>query len=81
MAVFSPIDPKQALGRSPESLTMEERTALAGKLVALELYSPKTLPLRAIEAIGDSADECIRRLRERGLDARNFEFVRLPPPC
>ena len=48
--------------------------------MALELYSPQTLPLRRIEAIGDSAAECARQLAERGLDPRRFEFTLLKPP-
>ncbi len=70
-------DPKRAIGRAPESLTLEEGLALAGKFVALELYSPATTPLKRIEAIGDSAVECARQLNERGLDPARFEFSRL----
>ena len=33
-----------------------------------------------IEAIGDSAAECVNQLRSRGLDPENFEFTRLLPP-
>jgi len=73
-------DPKQVIGRAPEALTLEERLALTGKLIALEIYSPATLPLRRIEAIGDSVDECIDQLTARGLDPINFEFSRLEPP-
>jgi len=49
-------------------------------LIALEIYSPATLPLRRIEAIGDSVAHCVSQLRARGLDPENFEFSRLPPP-
>ena len=73
-------DPKQALGRNPDRLTLEERYALAGKFIALEVYSPATLPLRRIEAIGKSMDECVRMLESRGLDPRIFEFTILPWP-
>ena len=69
-----------AIGRSPDRLTLEERLALAGKYVALELYTPENLALRRIEAIGDSLVECIRELRQRGFDPRRFEFDRLRPP-
>jgi hypothetical protein len=65
------------LGRSPDSLTLAERTQLAGKWIALEVYTPKTLPLRKIEAIGDSAADCIRSLRARGLDVTQYEFLPL----
>src|ERR1017187_2713621 len=72
-------DPRQALGRNPDRLTLVERTALAGKMIALEVYSPATLPLRRIEAIGDSIDACIGMLQERGLDPRRFEYSPLGP--
>lgn len=64
-----------AIGRSPEQLSLAERVALAGKTIALEIYTPKELPLRRIEAIGDGIDVCIQALRSRGLDPRKFEFT------
>ncbi len=67
------------LGRSPEELSIEERTAFAGSWIALEVYSPKTTPLRRIEAIGDSVEECIALVRTRGLEPAKFEFSRLKP--
>ncbi|HTS64687.1 MAG TPA: hypothetical protein VMH28_21840 [Candidatus Acidoferrales bacterium] len=73
-------DPRAALGRNPDRLTLEERTALAGKYVAMEIYSPETTPLRRIEAIGDSIPDCVRMLKERGLDPLNYEFTRLSWP-
>ncbi len=73
-------DPRQAIGRSPERLTLEERTAFAGKFIALEIYTPENLALRRIEAIGESLDVCVRMLKERGLDPREFEFTRLSWP-
>ena len=73
-------DQKKAIGHAPEDLTLEERLALTGKIIALEIYTPDTLPLRRIEAIGDSAGECVAQLRARGLDPANFEFSRLPAP-
>lgn len=69
-----------ALNRSPERLSLEERFALAGKFVALEVYTPDAIPLRRIEAIGDSAAECIQGLKARGLDAARFEFVQITRP-
>lgn len=74
------VDPLKAIGRSPESLPLADRVALAGKYIALEIYTPKTLPLRRIEAIGNSLSACLRMLKERGLDPGQFEFTRLPPP-
>ena len=79
MAATSAIDPKKILGRAPERLTLEEMHALAGKFIALEIYSPDTLPARRIEALGDTVDDCIRQLGERGLDPKRFEFTRLKP--
>ncbi|HWB96917.1 MAG TPA: hypothetical protein VG672_09450 [Bryobacteraceae bacterium] len=74
------IDPKQAIGRAPERLSLEERLHLVGKYIALEIYSPEVTPLRRIEAIGDSPQECIDQLAARGLDPQQFEFSRLSPP-
>ena len=79
MPVSAVKDPREAIGRNPDRLSLDERRALVGKYVALELYSPRTLPLRRIEAIGDSLDACTRMLEERGLDPRNFEYTRLAP--
>lgn len=61
-------------------MTPAERLALAGKYIALEIYSPETIPLRRIEAIGDSLAECLRNLKSRGLDPTKFEFTRLSRP-
>jgi hypothetical protein len=79
MTVSAAKDPRQALGRCPDRLTLEERTALAGKFIALEIYSPATVPLRRIEAVGDSIDTCIRMLQERGCNPRRFEYSLLGP--
>jgi hypothetical protein len=68
------------VGRSPERLTPVERTRLAGRWVALEIYTPQTLPERRIEAVGMSAADCAKQLAARGLDPRNFEYVMLFPP-
>ena len=74
------LDPQQALGRSPDRLTLEERLHLTGKYIAMELYTPETTPFRRIEAIGDSVADCVRMLKSRGLDPAQFEFSRLAPP-
>ncbi len=73
-------DAGRALGRNPDRLTPAERLALAGKYIALEIYSPETIPLRRIEAIGGSLADCLRTLKQRGLDPRQFEFTRLARP-
>jgi hypothetical protein len=80
MAAASIMDPKTILGRAPERLTLQEQQVLAGKFVAMEIYSPEATPLRRIEAIGDSVEECIRQLAARGLDPKKFEFLRLKAP-
>jgi hypothetical protein len=73
-------DPQRAIGRSPDRLNLDERRALTGKYVAFEIYTPEDLPLRRIEAIGASVEECARQLVARGLDPLRFEFSRLAPP-
>jgi hypothetical protein len=69
--------PIQAAGRYPEQLSIAELTALEGHVVALEMYTPETLPLRRIEAIGETAEDCITQLTARGLDPRRFEYTTL----
>jgi hypothetical protein len=73
-------DPQQAIGRNPDRLNLDERFALAGKYVAYEIYTPATTPAHRIEAIGDSIDECVRQLTQRGLDPLQFEFTRMARP-
>ena len=80
MSVSAASDPQQAIGRAPERLNLDERLALVGKFIALEIYTPEALPLRRIEAIGDSVEECVRQLTSRGHDPAHFEFSRLGPP-
>ena len=48
---------------------------LRGRWIALEVYSPKTLPLKRIEAIGANTAECAEELKRRGLNPMEFEFV------
>ena len=79
MTVSASKNPNQILGRAPERLTLDEQRSLAGKFIALEIYSPDTTPLRRIEAVADSVDDCIRQLVARGLDPKRFEFSRLKP--
>jgi hypothetical protein len=68
------------IGRPLESLTLAERWKWAGKWVALEMYSPQTVPLRNIEAIGNTATECVAVLKQRGLDPERYELQPLPQP-
>ena len=79
MSASAAKDPQRAIGRSPDRLSLAERRALTGKYIALEIYTPEDLPLRRIEAIGGSVQECARQLVDRGLDPVRFEFSRLAP--
>ena len=78
------------VGKAPDDLTLNERAELAGKYIALELYSPTvlgeiggkpevTVRLRRIEAIGNSPEECVRQLKDAGADPGNYEYTRLKP--
>ncbi len=64
---------------SVDSIPLGYRVQLAGKWIALEMYTPETLPLRTIAAIGSSSAECIRQLREQGLEPAKYEYSRLEP--
>jgi hypothetical protein len=74
------VDTKRFLGLSPDALPLTDRLALTGKLVAFEIYTPKTIPLHFMEAIGSSVEECVSILQARGLDPGQFEFTLLPAP-
>lgn len=62
------------VGRMPDSLTMKEQLALAGKFIAMEVYLPETQPARKIAAIGKSPADCIQQLSAKGLNPGQFEF-------
>jgi len=70
-------DASQAIGRSPDQLTLSERARFAGLFIALEIYTPEAIPLRRIEAIGASIEDCVRTLKARGLDPLRFEYTQL----
>ena len=80
MLTSTKIDPKSLIGREPERLSLPEQNALQGKWMALEIYTPRTLPLRRIEAVGGSMTDCAAQLRARSLDPKNFEFSLMRPP-
>jgi adenosylmethionine-8-amino-7-oxononanoate aminotransferase len=80
MILNSRVDPRKLIGLSPERLSVEQLRALAGLVVALELYTPETTPVRTIEAIGETAEECMAELAARGLNVRRFEYVMLKAP-
>ncbi len=71
---------KKLIGKPIGGLSLSDRWKFSGVWVALEVYTPQTLPLRIIEAAGASAPECIQQLISRGLDASRFEFVPLAQP-
>ena len=70
----------QLAGREPERLTLAERAALVGRWIALPLYNSRTLPLRQIAAVGDSALDAARALRALGKDPVEFELIRIEKP-
>jgi len=65
------------VGESPDRLTLAEREQYEGWWIALEVYTPETLPLRAIEALAPSAEDCVGMLLKRELDPSCFEFIQL----
>ena len=73
-------DHARILGRSPERLTPEEKRQFSGQFIALEIYTPQTLPLRRIEAVGDTPAACLAQLQARGLDPKKFEVELLRAP-
>lgn len=62
------------IGRFPDRLSIADRATLAGKWYATEIYNTADVPLRRMEAVGDSPADCFAQLRSRGLDPRKFEF-------
>jgi len=68
------------IGKPLDSLTAAERWKYAGAWIALELYTPQSMPLRVIASVGASAAECITALRAQGLDPTRFEYLPLVQP-
>ena len=68
------------IGRTLDNLTYREQLEAAGNWVAVEMYSPLTLPLRAFRAVGRNAAECRAQLRASGLDVTQFEYFPLHRP-
>ena len=73
-------DLQKFVGQSFDGLRLADRWSLSGYWIATELYSPQRLPLRIIQAVGESARDCIDQLRQRGLDPARFEFEPVPQP-
>ena len=68
------------VGKSLDGLNLSDRWTIAGSWIATEHYSPKTLPLRLIQAIGTSAIDCITQLKRKGLDPEQYEYTPVPQP-
>jgi hypothetical protein len=68
------------IGRPIEGLKLSERWRLTGKWVALEIYTPERLPMRILEAVGDSVAECAALLANRGLDPTRYEYLLIAEP-
>ncbi len=67
------------VGRFPDRLSIADRSVLAGKWYATEIYNTADIPLRRIEAVGTSPAACAVQLKNRGLDPRKFEFQIVTP--
>lgn len=57
-----------------EQLSVGRFTALVGCVATVELYTPNGVPSRRIEAIMQTAKECVAELAARRLDTRRFEW-------
>ncbi len=74
------LDFKALIGRPLDGFALADQWRYAGVWVALELYTPQTLPMRLIAAAGATANDCIAQLRGRGLDPERFEYRPLSQP-
>jgi hypothetical protein len=74
------VRPEKYIGRPLENLSLADRWKLSGKWVALEIYTPDTTPIRTIQALGDSAKDCVDQLSQRGLNPTAYEFFPLSQP-
>ncbi len=74
------LDFKALIGKPVDGFTLADQWRFAGVWIALELYTPQTLPMRLIAAAGTSASECIAQLREQGLEPERFEYRPLAQP-
>lgn len=74
------LDFKVLVGKPVDGFSLADQWRYAGVWVALELYTPQTLPVRLIAAAGASASECIAELRSQGLDPERFEYRPLVQP-
>ena len=74
------LDPNRFLKRSPDSFNPSEWRAVHGLWAAFEIYSPRTVPLRRIQALGASATECMGAVAAQGLAVSDFEYLPLRSP-
>ncbi len=81
MSVLKSIDPSSLRGLEPDMLSFDQRLALAGRWIAVDIYTPRTLPVRRIVVVGESAVDCARQLAEQGEDPSRYEYQRVPPAC
>lgn len=65
------------LGRNPDTLSLSERAALAGKWVALRDYNPNNLALRRIAACEATPEACREALQSQGEDPNHYQYVLL----
>lgn len=63
------------IGRSPDTLSFTERSALAGQWVALAAYQPANLALRRIAAIGATPQQCREVLLAQGQDPAQYQYI------
>lgn len=67
------------VGRSLDGLRLSDRSKLTGSWIAIELYSPESLPLRVIAAVGHDARDCARALMQKGLDPARYYYEPVSP--
>lgn len=69
------MDSAQLIGRAPARLSPVELACLSGHWMALEIYTPETVPLHRIVAVGATAADCMKELAASGRNPRQFEYV------
>jgi hypothetical protein len=68
------------IGKPVDGLSLKDRWAITGSWIATKLYSPQTLPLRIMEAVGPTAAACLKQLQQRGLDPTDYHYELLAAP-
>lgn len=80
MSLFTTVDTSKLIGAEIDNLSFDQHFALTGQWIALEVYTPKTRPIRRIAAVADSAADCMNAIASQGLDPAQFEFSKVTPP-